>query len=65
VGLIHVAFLISFRSRFFVLTGWVVDFILNSRDVSLITGEVTPCTPAKSPSPQAVLSPALTPLSPR
>lgn len=64
-GLIHVAFLISFRSRFFVLTGWVVDFILNSRDVRLITGDVTPRTPSKSHSPQAVLSPALSPQSPR
>jgi NADH dehydrogenase len=37
-GGIHIAFLIGFRNRFFVLLVWFWNWLLNSRDARLITG---------------------------
>jgi len=36
---IHVSFLISFRSKLFVMFGWFYDYIFNSREARLITGK--------------------------
>ena len=37
--LIHVTFLISFRSKIFVMLGWMYDYFSNSREARLITGK--------------------------
>ena len=37
-GLIHVMFLIGFRSKFFVMIAWVFDYFAHSREARLITG---------------------------
>jgi NADH dehydrogenase len=36
---IHVMFLISFRSKLFVIFGWMYDYLFNSREARLITGK--------------------------
>lgn len=37
-GLIHVMFLIGFRSKFFVMIAWIFDYFAHSREARLITG---------------------------
>jgi NADH dehydrogenase len=37
-SLIHVMFLIGFRSKFFVMAGWVHDYFVHGREARLITG---------------------------
>ena len=39
-SLIHVMFLIGFRNRFFVMAGWVYDYLVQGREARLITGAV-------------------------
>jgi NADH dehydrogenase len=38
-GGIHIAFLIGFRNRVFVFLSWFGNWLLNSRDARLITGD--------------------------
>jgi len=38
--LVHVMFLIGFRSKFFVILSWFYDYIFNSREARLITGDI-------------------------
>ena len=37
-SLIHVMFLIGFRTKFFVMAGWIYDYLANGREARLITG---------------------------
>jgi NADH dehydrogenase len=37
-SLVHITFLIGFRSKFFVMAGWIYDYLANSREARLITG---------------------------
>lgn len=37
-SLIHVMFMIGFRNRFFVMAGWIYDYIASAREARLITG---------------------------
>jgi NADH dehydrogenase len=37
-SLVHVSFLIGFRSKFFVMAGWIYDYLLQNREARLITG---------------------------
>ena len=37
-SLIHVMFLIGFRSKFFVMAGWIHDYLVHGREARLITG---------------------------
>jgi NADH dehydrogenase len=37
-SLIHVMFLIGFRSKLFVMAGWIYDYFANAREARLITG---------------------------
>jgi NADH dehydrogenase len=37
-GLVHVMFLIGFRSKLFVMAGWIYDYVMNAREARLITG---------------------------
>jgi NADH:ubiquinone reductase (H+-translocating) len=37
-SLIHIAFLIGFRNRFFVMAGWIYDYVASNREARLITG---------------------------
>ena len=37
-SLVHVMFLIGFRSKLFVMAGWVYDYVTNGREARLITG---------------------------
>jgi NADH dehydrogenase len=46
-GLIHVAYLIGFRSRFSVLIEWVIVFVTGQRGVRIITKEIDPELPQK------------------
>ncbi|MEI9895921.1 MAG: hypothetical protein WDN28_19120 [Chthoniobacter sp.] len=39
-GVIHIAFLVGFRNRVQVLSSWFWNWMLNSRDARLITGDV-------------------------
>ncbi len=39
-SLVHIMFLISFRNKLFVMLGWIYDYLGNSREARLITGEV-------------------------
>ncbi|WP_206295351.1 NAD(P)/FAD-dependent oxidoreductase [Humisphaera borealis] len=38
-SVVHVMFLISFRTKLFVMAGWVYDYIMNNREARLITGK--------------------------
>lgn len=38
--LVHLSFLISFRSRLFVMMGWIFNYVFHSREARLITGPV-------------------------
>ena len=38
-GIIHIAFLINFRNRLLVLTSWFLNWLYNSRDARIITGD--------------------------
>lgn len=38
-GLVHVMFLIGFRSKLFVMAGWIYDYVMNAREARLITGK--------------------------
>ncbi len=38
-SLVHVSFLISFRSKLFVMAGWTYDYFFRSREARLITGK--------------------------
>lgn len=40
-SLIHVMFLIGFRSKLFVMAGWIYDYAANGREARLITGSFT------------------------
>jgi NADH:ubiquinone reductase (H+-translocating) len=56
-SLIHVALLVGFRNRFFVMAGWIYDYFAHNRGVRLITGSFklrvrearTPATSDRSP----------------
>jgi NADH dehydrogenase len=37
-SLVHVSFLIGFRSKIFVMAGWIYDYLLQNREARLITG---------------------------
>ena len=37
-SLIHVMFLVGFRNRFFVMAGWIYDYLAQAREARLITG---------------------------
>jgi NADH dehydrogenase len=37
-SLIHLMFLIGFRTKFFVMAGWIYDYLANAREARLITG---------------------------
>jgi NADH dehydrogenase len=39
-SVVHVMFLIGFRSKVFVMMGWIYDYIFNNREARLITGDV-------------------------
>lgn len=39
-GFVHLMFLISFRSKVFVMWTWIWDYLFNARSVRLITGEM-------------------------
>jgi len=41
-GVVHVMFLVSFRSKVFVTLSWMVSYFLNNRSVRLITGPLRP-----------------------
>ena len=38
-GLVHIAFLIGFRNRVQVMISWLWNWVVNSRDARLITGD--------------------------
>lgn len=38
-GVVHVMFLIGFRSKLFVMAGWIYDYVMNAREARLITGK--------------------------
>ena len=38
-SLVHVMFLIGFRSKFFVMAGWIHDYFVHGREARLITGD--------------------------
>ena len=42
---VHIAYLISFRSRLFVMAQWAWSFLTFKRGARLITGEVPPLPP--------------------
>ena len=46
-GLIHIAYLIGFRSRFSVFIEWIIVFITGQRGVRIITKEIDPELPQK------------------
>ncbi|MCC5829746.1 MAG: NAD(P)/FAD-dependent oxidoreductase [Phycisphaeraceae bacterium] len=50
-GGVHIAFLIGFRNRLYVLIHWFWNWLLNSRDARLITGQ-DPDDPDSRPEPQ-------------
>jgi NADH dehydrogenase len=37
-SLVHISFLIGFRSKIFVMAGWVYDYVVHGREARLITG---------------------------
>jgi NADH:ubiquinone reductase (H+-translocating) len=37
-SVVHVMFLIGFRSKFFVMAGWIYDYLMHGREARLITG---------------------------
>jgi NADH dehydrogenase len=37
-SLVHVSFLIGFRSKIFVMAGWIYDYVIHGREARLITG---------------------------
>ena len=37
-SLVHIMFLIGFRTKLFVMMGWIYDYVFNSREARLITG---------------------------
>ena len=48
-GLIHIAYLVGFRSRFGVLIEWIIVFITGQRGVRLITKSIDSELPHKKP----------------
>jgi NADH dehydrogenase len=39
-SLVHIMFLIGFRTKLFVMMGWIYDYVFNNREARLITGDV-------------------------
>jgi NADH dehydrogenase len=37
-SLVHISFLVSFRSKIFVMAGWIYDYLMQGREARLITG---------------------------
>ncbi len=50
-SLVHIAFLISFRNKLFVMLGWIYDYLGHAREARLITGEFRFKVRNSSPSP--------------
>lgn len=38
-SIVHISFLISFRSKLFVMAGWIYDYLFRTREARLITGK--------------------------
>jgi NADH dehydrogenase len=41
-SLVHIMYLIGFRTKLFVMMGWIYDYVFNNREARLITGNFKP-----------------------
>jgi NADH dehydrogenase len=54
-GIVHIFFLIGFRSRMAVFLNWIWAWLTYGRGARLITGDTTPLAAAAKPIPRATL----------
>ena len=54
-GIVHIFFLIGFRSRIAVFLNWIWAWLTYGRGARLITGDITPLAAAAKPIPRATL----------
>jgi NDH2 C-terminal domain len=54
-GIVHIFFLIGFRSRIAVFLNWIWAWLTYGRGARLITGDTTPLAAAAKPIPRATL----------
>jgi NADH dehydrogenase len=57
-GIVHIFFLIGFRSRVAVFLNWIWAWLTYGRGARLITGDTTPLAAAVKPTPRATLDKA-------